>query len=115
MGVVSEAQRFRGPLKAKGGQVVTEAIVRPVEHVPHPRIGIVQIPTHPRVLGTLAGEDKSDPAHPSSPPHRTRAPAHVSPAPKPTMRTRSPSLTSPAWSASSRATGTEAADVLPYR
>ena len=47
------------------------------------------------------------------PPQRSTALAAVMPAPKPTSSTRSPSSTRPASSASARASGIEADDVLP--
>ena len=67
-----------------------------------------------RVLARL-GSGGCDTAFFSSCYHRIKAEAQVKPAPKAPIITRLPSLTRPDFTASSRANGIDAADVLPYR
>ena len=108
-----QRELLRRPLEAELREVVAEDPVGLVEDAPGRAERRREVLAHADGLGALAGKEKS--GRHASPHQRMSAEAHVSPAPKATSEIRSPDLNRPRRRASSSASGTLPADVLPYR
>ena len=99
--------------------------IRPVSTLPGPhsmysvapwlRKRVSQVPAHADRLRTLTRKHQGPARHAPAPYHSRTVAPHVNPPPNTTKSTMSPFFTRPHRTASSRATGTDAAEMLPTR
>ncbi len=111
LGDVRAGQQVIGPSRADVGKVDPKDLPGGPEEVSGDWLMLQQLGGHSGALGRLPGEDEGE--RPIGLHHASTMLAQLSPAPKLESSSLAPRLTRPARTASSRAIGMDAAEVLP--